>query len=104
MDQWPTTVYGLRLKGDLEVRYVGITQKAPEVRRAQHLYSSRRLSGTPFGRWMSDNRQSVEVFRIAETLNREHAKGIEKVAIALCEAIGHRVFNLAHAQSHTVGG
>lgn len=87
------TVYGIRLKGDVEVRYVGLTYKPIERRLKEHLRTPSVPNFTP---WLQANRQRIQVFAIASVADREHAKATEKVIIGLCSMLDHRLFNRAH--------
>jgi len=89
------TVYGLRLKGDREPRYVGITWRGVEYRLRRHFSYSRGRTGR-LSEWLNANRDKIEPFRIAETDDREVAKATEKLAIATLIAAGQRLLNQAH--------
>jgi hypothetical protein len=91
----PFTIYGLRLKGSKEVRYVGQTAKSPEVRLASHLgtANSRRPCNRPLREWLAANQSEVEIFKIAYADTREEARAIEAAIIALCSRLQHRIFN-----------
>lgn len=96
----PHEVYGLRLKGSFEVRYVGLTRKAIRYRRNEHIGRAvNTKSGSPFGLWLTENRDRIEAFAIARCPSREIAQATEKLVIAVCEVTGQRIFNIAHRQS-----
>ena len=88
------TIYGIRLKDDPEVRYIGLTYKPIQKRLKEHL----RMACVPnFAPWLRANIEQIEVFAIASVEDdREQAKATEKVVIALCSRMGHRLFNRAH--------
>ena len=98
-------VYGIRIKGDLEVRYVGQTSRAPTTRLNQ-LHTEHCMNwhthweGDDFGRWLHYNRDNVEAFDIAECETRKSAKTTEQVVIALCLRLNHRLFNGDHVPEH----
>ena len=91
------TIYGLRLKGDGEVRYIGQTMRTPEVRLEDHL-SAADHAPVPQGLslWLLDNRESVEVFRIDELPAVQEAKMVERALIKAFARLGHRLFNCHH--------
>lgn len=89
------TVYGLRLKGDREVRYIGQTQRSLEDRLFNHFSAARHVAGGLCG-WLRVNADEVEAFKIAYTDNLDEARATERVVIALCLRLNHRLFNRAH--------
>jgi hypothetical protein len=91
-------VYGLRLKNEREVRYVGETTKRLLDRLIQHTSSAvmGRVGGE-FADWLLSNRGEVEIFEIARCEDRKHAQETEKVVIAECQRLGQRIFNRKHA-------
>lgn len=101
----PCIVYGLRLKGDREVRYVGETHKRRQDRLIQHMTRVRTprfgrpkhvyAEGT-FGHWLGAHKGQVEIFDIAECDSKAKARVTEKVVIALCQRLNHRLFNSKH--------
>ena len=92
------TIYGLRLKGGKEVRYIGMTNGSLDVRLNGHVAAARRL-GKPYGlngelcAWVAEHGEKVEAFKIAYVENREEAFAYEKAIIALCLRLEHRLFN-----------
>ena len=92
------TVYGIRLKGDKEVRYIGQTNGPIEVRLAGHIMTAQR-AGKSYGinsalsAWLLANSDEVEAFKIGYADTRAEALGIEKAIIALCLRLDHRLFN-----------
>jgi hypothetical protein len=91
-------VYGLRLKGEREVRYVGETTKRLKDRLIQHTSVAvmGRIEGA-FADWLLSNRGEIEIFEIATCEDRKHAQETEKVIIAECQRLGQRIFNRKHA-------
>jgi hypothetical protein len=91
-------VYGLRLNGDREVRYVGETFKRLHDRLIQHtsVAAMGRIEG-PFADWLLENRGEIEIFEIATCDDRRHAQETEKALIAQCQLLGQRIFNRKHA-------
>jgi len=87
-------IYGLRLRGDAEVRYVGQT-KDVEQRFAGHFG---RAKGMPWqdalAMWLTDNEPEVEWFEIDRAETREEARQIERVAVSFALKFGHRLYNL----------
>lgn len=88
------TIYGLRLKGDKEARYIGQTNGFVEVRLLGHLSAAERKRYNPsLCDWLLANKDNVEAFKIAFADTREEARGIEKVIVGLCLRLEHRLFN-----------
>lgn len=89
-------VYGIRLKGDYEVRYVGFSRYRGQVRLRQHFYmAAREENGTPFAIWLRENHPNIEVFMIWEPDTCDAAVALEHGTIEMCTRLGHRLFNLA---------
>lgn len=87
-------VYGIRLKGDHEIRYVGFSRYSGERRLRQHFaMASREEVGTPFAAWLHDNRTNVEVFQIWAPATCDEAVALEHGTIEMCVRLGHRLFN-----------
>lgn len=89
-------IYGIRLHGDKEVRYVGQTNGYIESRLVGHIKTAERQ---PYGSnkalcaWLLGNRDNLEIFKIAYVDSAAEANGIEKAIIALCLRLEHRLFN-----------
>jgi hypothetical protein len=88
------TVYGLRLKGEREARYIGQTVGSGNLRLKGH------KNEAPKGRhnkalceWLSENGDDVEAFHIAYTDTRDEALAMERAIIALCLRLEQRLFN-----------
>jgi hypothetical protein len=88
------TVYGLRLRGEREVRYVGQTIGSGKVRLKGH------MNEAPKGRynkalcaWLSEHGDNVEAFHIGYTDTRDEALAMERAIIALCLRLEQRLFN-----------
>jgi hypothetical protein len=87
-------VYGVRLRGDKEVRYVGFTRYNGQHRLRQHFQmATREDGGSPFGRWLYEHRADVEVFSIWEPDACDEAVALEHGMIEICTRLGHRLFN-----------
>jgi hypothetical protein len=97
-------IYGFRIKGDPECRYVGQTSRTPEDRLfAETSYAKR--SQRWFGRdneihrpdgfyqWLIDHDGDIEAFRLAKVETRAEALATERVMVALVLRLGHRLFN-----------
>jgi hypothetical protein len=94
-------IYGIRIAGDTECRYVGMTSKQPEDR----LYAHSReaiarvarkwiaLDPECFQQWLADNHSNVEAFKIAKVDTKAEALATEKAIVALCLRLNHRLFN-----------
>jgi hypothetical protein len=91
----PFYVYGLRLKGDREVRYIGETSGPPELRLHLHYAAARKGRIGALGAWLLENEHNVEALKIAGVDTRELARATERTLIALCLRLDHRLFNIA---------
>lgn len=95
------TVYGLRLRGEREARYIGFTRKSPDERLKRHLRETIfEASYRPLIPWVRANREDVEAFPIARCSTEAEARGVESIVIALCLALGHRLMNGAQVPYH----
>ncbi len=96
-------IYGLRLRGDREIRYVGVTRNM-QARLRKHFYRSDIWSRQkPLIAWIRGNRPNIEIFeieRIAERgqpfETRAAALAAERDAITICLKLGQRLFNQTH--------
>jgi hypothetical protein len=98
-------IYGLRLGGDPECRYIGQTAHDPETRLSsltkqadRAMKSAARGYGPKrnpdgFHAWLSNNRGNVEAFKIAKVATRAEAHAMERVIVALVLRLEHRLFN-----------
>lgn len=95
MEANPFTIYGLRLKGSKEVRYVGQTNAYnPELRLNGHFTAAAlRRHNMPLCDWLTERQSQIEIFKIGYADTREEARGIERAIIALCLRLEHRLFN-----------
>lgn len=91
----PFYVYGLRLRGEREVRYIGETSGPPEFRLHLHLAAARKRRIGALGEWLLANEGSVEAFKISAVNTRSEARATERAIIALCLRLNHRLFNIA---------
>jgi hypothetical protein len=95
------TVYGLREKGDREVRYVGFTRHSPDERLRNHVSQSRWSPHLwPLRGWLCDNKGAVEAFAISSVETEAEARAMEKVIIALCLRLNQRLLNSDHVPRH----
>ncbi len=91
------TVYGIRLIGTNEARYIGFTKFTPQERLQRHsIDSTYGTPGRPLRQWLIANRGMVEAFAIGEMETEAAARTMEKVVIALCLRLGQRLFNSDH--------
>lgn len=94
MEKTAFTVYGLRLKGEREVRYIGQTNGSPWVRLQGHLNTARRgLYNQELNEWLLANELSAEAFAIAKVDSRKEAEDYERAIIALCVRLDQRLLN-----------
>jgi hypothetical protein len=89
-------IYGLRVRGSPEVRYVGRTRFTPADRLVGHvreakLYGRRPTAG--FGGWLLDNEGDIEAFEIATVTGKAEACAAERAAVEFCCILNHRLFN-----------
>jgi hypothetical protein len=98
-------IYGFRLGGDPECRYVGQTKRDPRLRLEAYVSQARRIKqniernwGKPinpdgFYEWLIRNEGNIEVFKIAKVETRQEALATEKAIVALVLRLEHRLFN-----------
>lgn len=86
----PYTIYGLRLNGSKEVRYIGQTRAHLDERMTGHFGKG---PDSPLRRWIAENREQVECFKIGFADFPDEARAIERVFIALCSRLNHRLLN-----------
>jgi hypothetical protein len=97
-------IYGLRLKGDTECRYVGQTCKSPQVRLERLTYEAGHLRKTfqwhgkspdpdGFGEWLLDNQENIEAFVIAAAVSHADALETERAMVTVMLRLNHRLFN-----------
>lgn len=90
------TVYGIRLKGEREVRYIGHTKLDLSVRLRHHLSAEiRSFENRPLLPWIRANRNKVEMFAIAKCASESEARVTESVLISLCIRLNQRLLNSA---------
>lgn len=87
-------IYGIRLIGDPEIRYVGQTGKGVERRLYEKAYFARRDWGDALmSQWMRDNEGRVEVVVIDTVTSEVDARAAERATVKMLSNIGHRLFN-----------
>lgn len=88
------TIYGLRLAGDRETRYIGQTSENPIARLSSHLKAAQRAAHNPeFCEWLRANGPRIEAFAIAKVATRQEALSHERVIVALCQRLNQRLYN-----------
>jgi hypothetical protein len=91
-------VYGIRLKGDTEVRYIGQTRQELRTRHFNHRGEA---ANRPLRDWLRQSgAANVDIFEIARCNTLEQALVTEKVIIALCVRLNHRLFNRDGVPKH----
>lgn len=91
------SIYGLRLNGEREVRYIGLTSKSLPARLAKHIAFARGWTvRRDFYDWLIENASAVEIFKIAEAATAEDAAAVERETIHLCVKLQQRLFNETH--------
>lgn len=90
-------VYGLHLKGDNEVRYVGSTHDL-QKRFWQHLNEFKKRDGDK-NEWVKANRAAVCI-KVLETTEGDY-KDIERRWIIKLRKEGHRLFNIRRPRRST---
>lgn len=87
-------IYALRLRGDSEVRYVGMTSVSIEARLRGHIsYASNHPIPTIYSAWIVDNWREIEVVKIGQANERTEALALERSMMTAMLALGHRLFN-----------
>lgn len=96
------TIYGIRERGSKEVRYVGQTRTPLDFRLHSHKGQARGVAHQhpAFSEWLES--ANPEIFAIARCDTRQEAEGVEKVIIAMCLRLGHRLFNRRHVLDNIV--
>jgi hypothetical protein len=93
-------IYGLRVIGDTECRYVGMTSRQPEDRLKAHVAQSDRrvrwANPDPLQIWLHENKGNVEAFKIGKVETEAEARAMERTIIALSLRLGQRLFNRWH--------
>jgi hypothetical protein len=88
------TVYGIRLRGDIEARYIGFTRYETWRRLTSHFGEA--LSQTrksPVCVWLLENRPNIEIFEITTVETVAEARAKEREIVAICLALNHRLLN-----------
>lgn len=86
-------IYGLRLKGDKEVRYIGQSANVAQ-RLAGHLGTAHSMPwATDFAYWLIENADTVEAVELTTVETREEARRVERNTVGMFVALGHRLFN-----------
>lgn len=87
--------YGIKLRSDWRIRYVGLTSKTLEQRFAQHLYSARKGTVSALYIWM--RKHAADEFDIVELCSANSTQELNEQEIFLIEAyrsIGQADLNL----------
>ncbi|MCC3270065.1 NUMOD3 domain-containing DNA-binding protein [Arthrobacter gengyunqii] len=89
-------IYGVRLQGEREYRYVGMTTKTVARRFAQHLKCARDGRKTPFYDWLrKQDQQGVRADELQEVWDLTDLGQSEIDWIAYLKRDGHRLLNLS---------
>lgn len=97
-------IYGFRLTGDVECRYVGMTSRTPKARLADLTAEARwysnvftdRVAPDGLKQWLLDNKGNVDAFNIGKVETKREALDMERTLIALVLQLGHRLLNVQH--------
>lgn len=90
-------VYGIRIIGSTEPRYIGQTGNGVDTRLAGHYLWCRQMPlKSPFAAWLLGNEGNIEAFVIDYHESRADALASERTAIEVCAKLGHRLFNVHH--------
>lgn len=93
------TIYAMRAKGELEVRYIGQTSKTPESRIYSESASARSRTKRPyltadaFCHWLVEHEGAVEGIALAKVETRAEANAMERAMVVAFAKLGHRLFN-----------
>lgn len=94
------TIYGFRLKGDVECRYIGMTSRGPERRLAYLTGDAHRRNETwqlrdpdAFQRWILEHESQIETFQVHSVATKVEAHIAERAIVAAMLATNHRLFN-----------
>lgn len=87
-------VYGLRLKGDTEVRYIGQTSQYLDLRLKGHFSAAQCMrQGEALATWLVRNEPQIEIFKIGAVDSKAEGLAMERALIAFCLRLNHRLFN-----------
>lgn len=87
------TIYGLRVKGDKEVRYIGQCADV-QIRLAGHFTQAKAMPwATNFADWLKHNKDQIEAVILGSAETRDEARKAERAAVAFCLALNHRLYN-----------
>ena len=84
-------IYGLHLKGDSEIRYIGSTC-TPRSRLWAHLRAGDE-SNPDKEKWVKENRRDVRMKVLAHTEKESDRRRLEQRTIYKYSRAGHRLFN-----------
>ena len=91
------TIYGFRLKGGHEVRYIGQTRYDPAKRLQFLTWEARQCRmQRPFNDWLLVDGASIEAFAIAHASTHADALRVERETINMALMLGQRLFNHDH--------
>lgn len=95
-------IYGLRVIGEDEIRYVGLTKNTLSSRLAQHIREKRH---NPYKiNWILKNKHNIEIILIEDNIKGLYnANEKEKYYIDLYKSIGNRLTNLTDGGDGTKG-
>jgi hypothetical protein len=87
------TVYALRLKGETEVRYIGLTNGDPQNRVCNLRSCEVGLHrASLFGQWLDSHYGDIEALTLATCKDRSEGKAAEIEAITMAVKTGQRLF------------
>jgi hypothetical protein len=93
-------VYGLRVIGERECRYIGLTGKSTPRGRLLNLTGMARSTNRrhPDGlwQWLLDNERNIETFKICKVENVIDGRAMEKAIITIALQLGQRLLNVQH--------
>ena len=75
-------IYGLRVKGDNNIRYIGYTKRELHTRLYHHLYDAKRGLTYRKCNWIRKNDYNIEIVSLLDNLSYEKALEMEKLYIS----------------------
>lgn len=96
-------VYGIRIKGTDEIRYVGYTGVGLKRRLGYH-FRNRKKGNKEKGDWLINNRNEIEIIVLAGPFETDSdAHNLERYWIKFYKENGHRLFNKTSGGQGMVG-
>jgi hypothetical protein len=93
-------VYGLCLRTDKIIRYIGSTTRSPSYRLKQHFRIAQNASRLPVSRWIKHNNYNIDIIILHEAKSRDEMYSQERKRIA---STSNLLNTNKHKQKHVNG-